>query len=331
MSRVLITGGTSALGIALARRLLRDPAYDVRVADDRAAPQWMRESCELRGGELRSERAARAALEGCSLIVHLAGGEQGGVEALPFTALERELSTTLAMIGAALALGAERFMLVSSARVFEQAEQFPTPEDYLPHCPAPASIAGLATLAGEHACRAAAAEHGLRFTICRPFDLYGGPVADPGADGACASELDGLLGELVRAAAAKREHSELVAAGEQTRTPTHVADAAEGLLLALDSPKALGQDFNLGGTQELSIAEILQIAWEACDGQPEGLAPKAPRAPQIAPQRSAPTSAKARRLLGWQARVAAPQGIAQSAREALAAAARGLLAAASSS
>ncbi|HXM87608.1 MAG TPA: NAD(P)-dependent oxidoreductase, partial [Solirubrobacteraceae bacterium] len=191
MSRVLITGGTGAIGAALARRLLRDPAYEVRISDDRPAPQWMRESCELRSGDLRVPGEARAAIEGCSHVVHLAAAEHANVEldGLALTTIEHDFATTLATIRAALELELERFVYVSSARVFERVERFPTPEDYLSQCPTATSAGGFAALSGEHACRVAYGEQGLRFTICRPFDVYG--AREPAE-----TELDGLIGAL---------------------------------------------------------------------------------------------------------------------------------------
>ncbi len=50
MSRVLVTGGAGVIGPLSSRRLLADPSYEVRVADSRPAPQWMREGCEIRTG-----------------------------------------------------------------------------------------------------------------------------------------------------------------------------------------------------------------------------------------------------------------------------------------
>ena len=47
MNRVLVTGGAGTIGQAVVRRLLRDPAFEVRVSDQREAPDWMREGCEV--------------------------------------------------------------------------------------------------------------------------------------------------------------------------------------------------------------------------------------------------------------------------------------------
>jgi len=81
MSRVLITGGSGPLGAAIAKRLLADPAYDVRISDRRDAPPWMREGCEMHRGDLRVATEAIAAAKGCSHAIHLAGFEYGTPEA----------------------------------------------------------------------------------------------------------------------------------------------------------------------------------------------------------------------------------------------------------
>ena len=53
---MLVTGGVGTIGSAVVRRLSRDRAYEVRVSDQREAPGWMREACEVRTGDLRSAR-----------------------------------------------------------------------------------------------------------------------------------------------------------------------------------------------------------------------------------------------------------------------------------
>ena len=56
--RVLVTGGAGTIGTAVVRRLLADGRFDVRVSDQREAPDWMRRECEVVDGDLRDFDAA---------------------------------------------------------------------------------------------------------------------------------------------------------------------------------------------------------------------------------------------------------------------------------
>src|SRR5262249_48929592 len=164
----------------------------------------------------------------------------------------------------ALELGVERFVYVSSSMVFERAELFPTPEDYLPQCPVPRSAYGFSKLTGEVYCRAAHDEHDFPYTICRPFNAYGPgevPDTDPGVAHA--------VPDLIAKALPGRRPLEIFGSGEQTRTLTHVDDIADGLVTAMGSPAALNEDFNISAARELTVAEIARIVWEACGQDPE--------------------------------------------------------------
>ncbi len=118
-------------------------------------------------------------------MIHLAAivGGIANFHRLPHTLTEVNNALYNAVIRAALELDVERFVYVSSSMVFERAELFPTPEDYLPRCPVPISAYGFSKLTGEVYCRAAHDEHGLAYTICRPFNAYGPgelPDSEPG-------------------------------------------------------------------------------------------------------------------------------------------------------
>ena len=123
MNRVLVTGGAGTIGAAVVRRLLGDPAWEVRVSDQRTPPQWMREACEVHTGDLRDLNEAKQATQGCSHVIHLAAivGGIANFHKLPYTLTEVNAGLYNGVVRAALDHGVERFVYVSSSMVFERA------------------------------------------------------------------------------------------------------------------------------------------------------------------------------------------------------------------
>ena len=308
MSRVLVTGGAGTIGAAVVRRLLRDPDFEVRVSDQRDAPGWMREGCEVHRGDLRVLSEARKAMTGCTHVIHLAAivGGIANFHKLPHTLTEVNNGLYNAVFRAALDADVERFVYVSSSMVFERAEQYPTREDYIDDCPVPLSAYGFSKLTGEVYCRAAHDEHGLPYTICRPFNAYGPgemPEDEPG--------IAHAVPDLIRKALSGRTPMEIFGSGKQTRTLTHVDDIADGIVTAMASPAGLNQDFNISASEELTVAEIARICWEACGNDPDAFELEHLPSFEVDVQRRWPSVEKAKRVLGWKARIDVREGIAQ--------------------
>lgn len=249
VSRVLVTGGADGLGAAVVRRLLRDPAFEVRVSDPRPTPVWMREGAAIHSGDLRSLNEARSALRGCSHVIHTAA--PGG----PFTSLE----TDAAILRAALDAGVERFTFAADP-------------------------------VGEALCRAARAEHGLPFTICRVHGAYG-----PGVDEPC---VRGLL----RAASVG---DPLAADGDGVVALTYTDDAADGLVLATAASAAEGETFDVAAS--VPLRAVAEACWSACGR------PAAELVLTRAPDRldAVPSAAALERVTGWRAATAPADGIAR--------------------
>ncbi len=308
MNRVLVTGGAGTIGQAVVHRLLADPRFEVRVSDQREAPRWMREGCEVHTGDLRLLDVASEATAGCSHVIHCAAivGGIANFHRLPHTLTEVNNALYNAIVRAALDRDVERFLYVSSSMVFERASVFPTPEDYLADCPVPRSAYGFSKLTGEVYVRAAHDEHGLSYTICRPFNAYGPgemPADEPG--------IAHAVPDLIRKVLSGQRPLQIFGSGQQTRTLTHVDDIAEGIVTALSSPRAENQDFNISAAEELTVAQIAEIVWEAC-GEPAGeLVLESIPSFDVDVQRRWPSVEKARELLGWEARIDVRDGIAR--------------------
>jgi nucleoside-diphosphate-sugar epimerase len=311
VSRVLVTGGAGTIGAAVVRRLLRDDDWEVRVSDQRDAPEWMAASCEVHRGDLRSPDEARAAAAGCTHVIHLAAivGGIANFHRLPHTLLEVNNGLYNAVFRAALEEQVERLLYVSSSMVFERATVFPTPEEHLTDCPAPHSAYGFSKLAGEKYCVALHDEHELPFTICRPFNAYGPgelPDAEPG--------IAHAVPDLIRKVLSGQRPLEIFGSGEQTRTLTHVDDIADGIVTALGHPDAVDEDFNISASDERTVAEIARIVWEACGRDPADFELRHLPSFEVDVQRRWPSVEKAERVLGWRAQTDIETGIADTVR-----------------
>jgi UDP-glucose 4-epimerase len=307
VTRVLVTGGAGTIGGAVVRRLLRDGDWDVRVSDQRDAPAWIAESCEVHTGNLLELDEARTAARGCTHVIHLAAivGGIANFHKLPHTLLEVNNGLYNAVFRAALDERVERLVYVSSSMVFERATEFPTTERHLLDCPAPRSAYGFSKLAGEVYCRALHDEHDLPYTICRPFNAYGPgemPEDEPG--------IAHMVPDVIRKVLAGRRPLPIFGSGEQTRTLTHVDDIAAGIVSAMAHPAGENEDFNISASEERTVAEIARIIWEACGEDPAAFELEHRPSFEVDVQRRWPSVVKAERLLGWKARIGLRAGIA---------------------
>jgi len=103
-------------------------------------------------------------------------------------------------------------------------------------------------------------------------------------------------------AAIKNEPLSVYGSGDQIRCFCHVTDAVRGLLLVMDSDKAVGEVFNVGNNQQISIMELAKkvieitgsksaiekIAYEKA--YPQGFEDM---------QRRVPNISKIKQVLGW--------------------------------
>jgi UDP-glucose 4-epimerase len=309
MARVLVTGGAGTIGTAVVRRLLAgDEGFEVRIADHRRPPGWMREACEWTDGDLRDLSVAARALQGCSHVIHLAAivGGIANFHKLPFTLTEMNNAVTGSVVHAAIDERVERLTYVSSSMVFERATEFPTTEAHVEVCPPPHSAYGFSKLSGEIYARAAREEHGLCSTICRPFNAYGpGEMPDPDEPG-----IAHMVPDVIAKVLAGQRPLQIFGSGSQTRTLTHVDDIADGIVTATASPAGADQDFNISASEELTVAEIAERIWVACGEDPSDFELEHLPTFEVDVVRRWPSVQKARDVLGWEAEIGLDQGLA---------------------
>lgn len=172
MSRVLVTGGTGFIGVALCEHLARC-GYLVRAAlrAERPLPHYIGE--RVLTGELNSRTDWRAALEGVDVVVHAAARAHVLKETQENAKLYAETNArgTQCLARAAAQAGVRRFVFLSSIKVNgaqTHGRAFRADDE-----PQPADSYGRSKLEGEAALRRASAASDMEFAIVRSPLVYG--------------------------------------------------------------------------------------------------------------------------------------------------------------
>jgi UDP-glucose 4-epimerase len=302
---IVVTGGAGFIGSAVVRELLVR-GYRVRVVDNMSKPSSrVPEGVEFVRGDLADPATARESFRGAKACINLAAriGGIGYFHKLPATILSENNCIYSSTFEAAVDHKLERMIFVSSSMVFESATRFPSREDELLSLPPPFTAYGFSKLIGEWYCRAFFDQHGLQSTICRPFNAIG-PDEEAG-------EVVGeahVIPDLVKKVLSGQHPLELLGDGRQTRCFTHVRDIARGIVMSLESEKAVNEDFNLGTAEEITMLELARRIHALC-------APERPFEVTYVPgfasdiRRRVPDGAKAKRLLGWEPTITIDEGL----------------------
>jgi UDP-glucose 4-epimerase len=200
----------------------------------------------------------------------------------------------------------QKITVISSSMVFESASVFPTPEGAQLTSPPPRSTYGFQKLATEFFARGAHEQYGLPFTIVRPFNCVG--VGERRAlrdhqvmSGNVKLAMSHVVPDLVQKVLKGQDPLHILGDGSQVRHYTYGGDLALGIRLALESEKAVNEDFNLSTAQSTSVRELAEVIWRKVHGteRPLHLVSDAPYEHDV--QMRVPDVRKAREVLGFEA------------------------------
>ncbi|MDD0808778.1 NAD-dependent epimerase/dehydratase family protein [Curvibacter sp. RS43] len=205
-------------------------------------------------GDVLDYEALKDAMAGAQLVVHAAA--IAGIE----STVRNPVSTMrVNMIGAANALeaaqalgGVERFVDFSTSEVFGSFA-FKVDEGQQTVTGAVGEARwtyAVSKLAGEHLAHAYFKQYQLPTVTVRPFNVYG-----PGQTG------EGALSIFVRKAL-KNEDIFIFGDGSQIRAWCYVDDMVEGVLQALEHPRAIGESFNIGNAR--AVTTVYGLAQAVC-------------------------------------------------------------------
>lgn len=220
---------------------------------------------------------------------------------------ERILASTFdAAIAARRGGGLERIVVVSSSMVYESATTFPTPEGAQLTSPPPVSTYGFQKLASEYFAMGAREQFGLPYTIVRPFNCVGigerRAVRDTDVmSGNVKLALSHVVPDLVLKVLKGQDPLHILGDGSQVRHYTYGGDLARGIRLAMESPAAVNEDFNLSTARSTTVLELAECIWSKVHGDGRGFSVVSDPPFEHDVQLRVPDTRKAASVLGFEA------------------------------
>jgi dTDP-L-rhamnose 4-epimerase len=287
--RVLITGGAGFIGSHLADELLIH-GYPVRVLDnltpqvhgpEARRPDYLNPEVELVVGDVRDPDIVRQVLTGVDAVYHLAAAVGVGqsmyeiehytqinnlgtavlLEALVEQPVERlVVASSMSLYGEGLyrntknelVPGLERSLPQLKAREWEVRDPLgevlspvPTPET---KPPALASVYALSKFDQEQLCRLIGRAYGISTVALRFFNVFGPRQA-------LSNPYTGVLA-IFAARLLNHQPPLIFEDGQQQRDFVSVYDVAQACRLALETPTAADQVFNVGSGHQYTIAAL---------------------------------------------------------------------------
>jgi nucleoside-diphosphate-sugar epimerase len=257
--KYLISGGAGFIGSHIAEALLKRNE-EVRVFDNLAtgnqsnlqALQNLPGTVEFIQGDVRDIDAVKAAVKGVEVVFHQAAlASVSRSIAQPVASLETNINGTQNVLLAARDAGVRRVVYASSSSVYGNTPILPKHEE-MPTLPM--SPYAVQKLTGELLCRVFTRVYGIETVALRYFNVFG-PRQDP------ASEYAAVIPRFLTALLEKRRPI-VFGDGEQTRDFTYIENVVQANLLASTSTDAVGEAFNIGCGERISLNRILHIVSE---------------------------------------------------------------------
>ncbi|MFC4246655.1 NAD-dependent epimerase/dehydratase family protein [Natribaculum luteum] len=294
---VLITGGAGFIGGHLARTLVDD--NEVRILDNFTTGRRANVPAEatLIEADCRDEDTIARATQNVDLIFHEAALVSVGrsIED-PQTSHEINTDATLALLEAARAEDA-RVVLASSAAIYGHPERVPIAESDPKE---PMSPYGLDKLTIDHYARQYHELYGLETVSLRYFNAFG--------PGQVAGDYSGVISIFLEQALAG-EPITVDGDGTQTRDFVYIDDIVQANLQAATTD-AVGEAFNVGTGEAVSIRELAETVQEVTDTESE-IVHTNPRPGDI--DHSTAAIAKAEDRLGFEPTVSFREGLERTA------------------
>jgi dTDP-glucose 4,6-dehydratase len=303
MTKVLVTGAAGFIGShlteALVRRGRRVRAF-IRYNSSNswgwleASPPEIRREVEVVRGDLKDGDAVRKVVQGTDLVYHL-----GALIAIPYSYVHPNDFVQTNLVGTTHVLQAcrdhsARLIHTSTSEVYGTALRVPIDEDHPLQAQSPYSAS---KIGADKLVESFHLSFKLPVTTIRPFNTYGPRQSARAVIPTIICQA--LTGDRVK-----------LGALEPVRDLTYVEDTVRGFLLAGEMESGIGQTFNLGTGQGVSIGDlarkIIAIIGRAVaiDADPQRVRPEGSEVMRLISDPS-----RAGKILGWSPAVGLEDGL----------------------
>ena len=200
----------------------------------------------------------------------------------------------------------QKVTYMSSSMVFESTDAWPSYEGQEREVAPPLSSYGFQKLAVEYFARAAWDQYELPYTIVRPFNCVGIGESRALSDveitsGNVKLAMSHVVPDLVQKVVKGQEPLHILGSGDQIRHYTYGGDLARGIVIAMEHPDALNDDFNLSTAESTTVLELAEVIWRKLKGPDVPLSIVNDEAFEYDVQRRVPAVEKAAKVLGFEA------------------------------
>ncbi len=295
--KVLVTGGSGFIASHLVQRLQNEQSdvailtkYDSVIDNVRLALQW--EDLRIIEGDIRNQDSLKLVSQFHPVIVfHFAAYNHVGDS---FTHVSEALDSNAK--GSANLLEAyteyEKFIYISTSEVYGFQKTVPFVETMQPN---PISPYAVGKYTGEMYARMKHYVNNLPIAVIRPFNAFG-PYQSPRA----------VIAEMIIKCLSGKTITSTE--GKQTREFNFVENLIDGIILAAESDKSIGQVINIGCGQEISIRDLILKIHKLTESTSELQIGKLSYRPTEI-WRMFADDTKARNLLDWQPKISFDEGL----------------------
>jgi NAD dependent epimerase/dehydratase len=256
-SRILVTGADGFIGSHLVETLVRQGAqvrafclynsFGTRGHLDRLDEE-VRSKIEFFTGDIRDGGSARAAVQGCDIVLHLAA-----LIAIPYSYaapqsyVDTNVTGTLNLLTAARDLGVRKFVHTSTSEVYGTAQYVPIDEKHPLNAQSPYAAS---KVGADQMALSFQRSFELPVAVIRPFNTFGPRQSARAVLPTIITQIAGGMNE-IRLGNLKA-----------TRDFCYVKDTVAGFIAVMRSDRAVGEVTNIGSDFEVSIGDAADIIAE---------------------------------------------------------------------